>query len=185
MLVYPMHDNNQRKIFIAYSGDKEEILIGKSDKECKRYSLEKHNYEIFDKSWGKWVHLRLRQDVRDLSEEKTRSRDAQIFLDEVIKFAKENSEKLTSADVDLWAINRDRTLVKMISGDPGTIALFEKNGFIDQKTIKEIVAEWDINRTYFSLEKFVSGMESLKILLRGKKVWSVSDKKGNWYLKAY
>ncbi|MFA6096342.1 MAG: hypothetical protein WC788_01795 [Candidatus Paceibacterota bacterium] len=171
------------KILALCKDDGVRIRIERPDRIFYEYLLKEFGYKIRNKYHGNEVHLRRIEAGHDRSAQ----RDAEKFIDEVINFAKAYARELKFDNVTgmiLWASNREKNLIKMIPNDHAGVALFENGGFIDEKEAVEFKNITTVTgRAYYSIEGFAYGMNGLKEELKGKKVLSVLDRRGNWYLR--
>ncbi|MFA6096344.1 MAG: hypothetical protein WC788_01805 [Candidatus Paceibacterota bacterium] len=112
--------------------------------------------------------------------------DSGAILGLVIKNANAHEEAL-GIGIYKWvwvSAQKDRTLYKMIPDNARLIEMLEKTGFLIEKSqIPEIIEKWDRIIIYSDKKSFIYGLEKLKTELSGKKIMSILDKKGNWYLK--
>lgn len=171
------------KILALCEDDGTRIRIERPDRIFYEYMLKEFGYKIRNKYHENEVHLRRIEAGHDRSAQ----RDAEKFIDEVINYAKAYAREMKFDNVMgmiLWASNKEKNLIKMIPNDHAGVALFEGGGFIDEKEAVEFrnIAT-PTGRAYYSIEGFVYGMNGLKEELKGKKVLSVLDRRGSWYLR--
>jgi len=111
--------------------------------------------------------------------------DSGVILDLVIKNANANEEALGIGRYkQVWvSTEKDPTLYKMIPDNARLIGILDKTGFLIEKSqITEIIEKWNRIRLYSDKKSFIYGLEKLRTELSGKKIMSILDKRGNWYL---